>query len=541
MPRLTISQQISLFALVMVLSMSLGGCFSYFQIVQTQNIWQSYQLEVTTRFNILADLQTHFNRGIAQLRTEEGMLRSEGGRELSQENIEKLEKPFQVILQSIHQYQQIGQLSAKEDDLLKGISVSSQKYIHYTEQMAHNPGKAVQTSENDTKTDLIRMEESFQQLKDLSQQRSQEKSDTLHKTIFITKSILIGSFFPIMIIGFSPYWVLRRSIVSKLQRVTNVVQPMSQGDLTLRVPIATDQVNEIDELGRYVNKMADDLAATTQQSYINMRELAQTASNLAATSAELAASSSQTSTTIAEVVTTVDEVRQTADLANEKAQQLVSQAKRLTQIAESGEHASGEAIAGIRKINEEMEYIADSTIRLSEQTQKIGEIIDAVNDLADQSKILSVNASVEAAKAGEAGKGFAVVAQEVKSLAEQSREATRQIRTILSDIQKATSAAVMATERGNKAVEMGVTLSKEASQSITILKSNIEDSVIAAEQISASSHQQLAGMEQLVQAMEYIKDATTQNLDGARQLEGATRTLDGLSQNLTKLTEHFKV
>src|SRR5258707_7263519 len=103
-------------------------------------------------------------------------------------------------------------------------------------------------------------------------------------------------------------------------------------------------------------------------------------------------------------------------------------------------------------IRKQMEAIAQSIVRLSEQGQTIGLIIATVEDLAAQSNLLAVNAAIEAAKAGEHGKGFGVVAQEVKSLAEQSRQATNQVRTILSDVQKATATAVLATEQRNKAV-----------------------------------------------------------------------------------------
>ena len=94
--------------------------------------------------------------------------------------------------------------------------------------------------------------------------------------------------------------------------------------------------------------------------------------------------------------------------------------------------------------------IAEHILALSEQTQQIGEIIAAVNDLADQSNLLALNAAIEASRAGEQGRGFAVVAHEIRSLAEQSKAATAQVRTILSDIQRATNAAVMATEQGTK-------------------------------------------------------------------------------------------
>jgi methyl-accepting chemotaxis protein len=195
----------------------------------------------------------------------------------------------------------------------------------------------------------------------------------------------------------------------------------------------------------------------------------------------------------------------------------------------------------MNRIKKEMDYVADSIVELSEQTQSIGEIISAVNDLADQSNLLSVNASIEAAKAGEHGKGFAVVAQEVKSLADQSKESTAQVKTILNDIQKATGTVVMATEQGSKAVETGENLAVRSGGAIRTLSSSIRDSEDSASQIAASSQQQLVGLEQLVQAMESIKEASMQNVGGAQQLESAAKNLDDLGRGLKELAKKFNV
>jgi methyl-accepting chemotaxis protein len=180
-------------------------------------------------------------------------------------------------------------------------------------------------------------------------------------------------------------------------------------------------------------------------------------------------------------------------------------------------------------------------VRLSEQGQAIGEIIATVNDLAEQSNLLSVNAAIEAAKAGEQGKGFAVVAQEVKSLAEQSKQATAQVRTILGDIQKATTAAVLATEQGSKAVEAGVAQSAEAGESIRQLADSVIDAAQAATQISASSQQQLVGTDQVALAMENIRQASAQNVAGTRQTEIAARNLHELGLRLKQLVVQYKL
>jgi methyl-accepting chemotaxis protein len=269
--------------------------------------------------------------------------------------------------------------------------------------------------------------------------------------------------------------------------------------------------------------------------------LAFSVGEISATSAQLATCAQETSTAVAEILTTVEEVRQTAGVSNDKARGVADRAGNISRTSDDGQKATEEAVNGMGRVKDEMEYIAESIVRLSDQTHSISKIIGAVHGLADQSNLLSVNASIEAAKAGEYGKGFAVVAQEVKSLADQSRGATDQVKTILSEIEKATSAAVMATERGNRAVEDGVGLSSQAGETISMLVSGVSDSVQAATQIAASSQEQVVGIDQLAVAIESIREASGQNVDGARQLEDATAGLNELAQKMKSMVDGVKV
>ncbi|RJX35801.1 MAG: methyl-accepting chemotaxis protein [Desulfurivibrio sp.] len=333
---------------------------------------------------------------------------------------------------------------------------------------------------------------------------------------------------------------IAKTIVKPLAHMSDIFSRVSKGDLTVSVERTTRQ----DEVGMLMNAtyhMVDTLRGQVEQIREGTNRLASSITEISSSVAQLATSSTETSTTIVEVGSTLEEVRHTVQLSDTKAKQVAEQASQASQISTAGKRASEEAVEGMKKINEEMEYVADSIIRLSEQTQNIGEIIGAVNDITDQSNLLSVNAAIEAAKAGEYGKGFAVVAQEVKSLAEQSKEATSQVRSILNDIQKATSAAVMATERGSKAVKAGMNLTAEAGETIATLENTMAESSQTVGQINASSHQQLVGMDQLVLAMENIKDATAQNVDSTKQLENATHDLDELARSLKMIAERFTV
>ena len=270
----------------------------------------------------------------------------------------------------------------------------------------------------------------------------------------------------------------------------------------------------------------------TRQLRETIAQLSSSAAEILATTTQVAASATETASAVSETTATVEEVKQTAQVANQKAKYVSESAQKVAKVSQVGRKSVESTIQGMHVIQEQMESIAGSIVRLSEQSQAIGEIVATVNDLSDQSNLLAVNAAIEAAKAGEQGKGFAVVAQEVKSLAEQSRQATAQVRTILGDIQKATSAAVLATEQGNKAVEAGMKQSAETGESIRLLTESIMEAAQAATQIAASSQQQMVGMDQVALAMENIKQASVQNVAGARQAETAAHNLNDLGQKL---------
>jgi methyl-accepting chemotaxis protein len=259
------------------------------------------------------------------------------------------------------------------------------------------------------------------------------------------------------------------------------------------------------------------------------------AGEVSTTVSQIAASAGETATAVAETSTTIDEVRQTAQLAKESAMGVSDSAQSAAQASRNGLDAMRASADGLKRIGEQVKAITGSVVILSEKGQAIGDIITTVNDLAEQSNLLAVNASIEAARAGEQGKGFAVVADEIRSLAEQSKEATKQVRSILIDVQKATSAAVLTTEQGGKAVQEGQKLADQAAEAINTLAVAITQAAQAATQIAASSQQQLAGTEQVGNAMQNIKEASLQNQASTTQLATAARNLRDVGLNLQQL------
>jgi hypothetical protein len=261
------------------------------------------------------------------------------------------------------------------------------------------------------------------------------------------------------------------------------------------------------------------------------------AAELMAVASQVSASAAQTAASTNETTVTVEEVKQTAMLANEKAGEVVQSTDGAHKVMEDGLNQVEGTITGIEHMHESMDVVFETISRLSERALAAGDVIAAVNDLAEQSNLLSVNASIEAAKAGEYGKGFTVVAQEVKSLAEQSKQAVSQVRTILSEIQKASDTAVRAAEQGRDSVEAVRRQSVEAGEAIQNLAEGASEVAQSAVQISASSRQQLAGMEQISQAISSINAASNQSVGGTRQVEQEVRHLQDLALQLKRLVQ----
>jgi len=238
---------------------------------------------------------------------------------------------------------------------------------------------------------------------------------------------------------------------------------------------------------------------------------------------------------VTETVSTVEEITQTAESSNDRAKAVAESALRAVENGVAGRRAVEDTVAVMGDVKTRTESIANSILALAEQAQAIGDIIAVVNNVADQTNILAFNAAIEASRAGEQGKGFGVVASEIKSLAEQSKKATVQVRQILGEIQRATNSAVIATEHGAKTVDEALRTVSQADESIRSLTDIVSDAARSATQISASANQQSIGMVQIQRAMRDISDTTSQNLASTRQTEQAARDLDAIGIRLAEL------
>lgn len=326
-------------------------------------------------------------------------------------------------------------------------------------------------------------------------------------------------------------------MTQSLQEKAELFQQIAAGNLTVAVKTPADR----DVMGKACAAMVAALRTEMQAIREGVNVIASSASQISASTTELASAASQTASAVSETTSTVEEVKQTAHLSTQKAKYVFDSARKASDVSQQGRKAIDLAVEGMNFIRTQTDSISESIMKLSERSQAIGEIIASVNDIADQSNLLAVNAAIEAAKAGDQGKGFAVVAQEVRNLAEQSKQATAQVRTLLNEIQRAVGEAVMSTEQEMKAVEAGMRQTSEAGDSFRRLADTIEESAQAATQITASSQQQLVGMDQVVLAITNIHQASSQNVAGAKQVENAAQNLHDLGQELKQLIDRYRL
>ena len=354
------------------------------------------------------------------------------------------------------------------------------------------------------------------------------------------RNIFLAAGAGVLVASLLGVFALGRMLADPLQQLVAIAHRVTAGDLKVSVP-RTERSDEVGVLGHSFATMLDNFRGVHREIQEGVNVLASSATEIFTATAQIAASATETATAVSQTTSTAEEVKQTAQVSAQKAGNVADIAQRAAQSAQVGRKAIDESIAGMSHVREQMELIAETVVRLSEQSQAIGEIIASVNDLAEQSNLLAVNASIEAAKAGEHGRGFAVVAQEIRNLANQSKESTGQIRTILNDIQRATTATVMAAEQGSKAVDAGVKQVNQSGEAIRTLAESIVSAAQAATQITASAQEQLIGIDQVTIAIQNILQASKQNATGTQQAEAGAKNLNQLGQNLKAIAQKFTV
>jgi methyl-accepting chemotaxis protein len=355
---------------------------------------------------------------------------------------------------------------------------------------------------------------------------------------FSSRAMIIGGLLVIVLVSVVGLLV-QRSITGPLTTFMQFVERVGKGDLTQQANISS--ADELGELGKCLDQMVVGLKDVAAQARFATENLASASAEILASTQQQAASTGEQAAAVQQTTITMEEVTQSGAQISERAKQVAASAEATASASHAGLQAMENTTRTMEGIGEQAEAVAENVVSLSEKTQAIGEIIATVNDIAEQSHLLALNAAIEAAAAGEHGRSFSVIASEVKNLADQSREATVQVRGILGDIQKGINSSVMLTEEAVKRVESGKQQADVANRTIRTMTDSIQQSVQAFQQIVAGSNQQQIGFTQVMQAVRDIGQASQQTAASTQQLEKAAVNLTALSQQLQKAVERYRL
>ncbi len=359
--------------------------------------------------------------------------------------------------------------------------------------------------------------------------------------------VLVVAILGLGIFIFASVW-LSRNITGSLNQLMGGTEKVGGGDLDHRISLASK--DETGELARRINQMTEkrqgaEREVSTRTAERNrvlvgvneavVRMTTGTAELLAGVAQQTAGAQEQAAA-VSQTAATVDEVSQLSEQNSRQAKEMNDAARRSEEVSRAGKEAVVTAQQMMQTAKERTHVVAQSILALAERGQAVGEVITLITELADQTNILALNAAIEASRAGEQGKSFAVVAGEVKSLAEQSKKATVQVRQILTEVQKMANNAVLSAEEGTRSLEAAAKAADHAGTTVLSLSSTIAAFGDSVTQISSAVTQQNTGVSQIHQAIRDISQATTQGLAATQQNDRLARDLDLLAKELRELT-----
>ncbi len=329
------------------------------------------------------------------------------------------------------------------------------------------------------------------------------------------------------------------AIVAPINEASQVLQSMAEGDLTRNMSGTYN--GDYDTIKNNINNVINSLNQLLGEITESSGKLAVSVSDISASVEQMAAGASEQTTQANEIAFSVSEMTQTILENTQNASEASKIAKKAGDNATNGGKVVLKTIEGINRIAEIVVKSADTMKNLGASSDKIGEIIGVIEDIADQTNLLALNAAIEAARAGEHGRGFAVVADEVRKLAERTTKATKEIGQMIKQIQTDTNGAVESIKTGTVEAENGKELANEAGKSLEDIITNSERVTDIVNQLASASEEQSAAGEQISQNITSITNVTVQTAEGINLINDASETLNRQTDYLKGLIEKFKL
>jgi methyl-accepting chemotaxis protein len=294
-------------------------------------------------------------------------------------------------------------------------------------------------------------------------------------------------------------------------------------------------------MGNSLQRMTENLRGMVTQLTDNSNQLVSAANEVASSSEQMSRGAQDQTNQVTQVSTAIEEMTATILQSSKNAGEATDASKNASDTATGGGQVVSETIQGMQKIASVVRESADSIGKLAKSADQIGEIIGVIDDIADQTNLLALNAAIEAARAGEQGRGFAVVADEVRKLAERTGKATGEITDMIKGIQQETTEAVESMESGIKEVDNGRELADKAGNSLNEIVNMSQQVMDMIQQIATASEEQSAAAEQISKNVESISAITRQTASGAEQSASAAEELNRQAEGMKEMVSRFKI
>ena len=328
-----------------------------------------------------------------------------------------------------------------------------------------------------------------------------------------------------------------RSLIDYMKNLAGAATQIAANNLTVQV----EPKSEKDALGVAFKTMTNNLSNMIKELTDNATQLVSASTEIASSSEQMARGSSEQTSQTAQVSSAVEEMTATIVESSKNAGEASGMAREAASAATEGTKVVSQTIEGMNKIAKVVQDSANTIQALSKSSDQIGEIIGVIDDIADQTNLLALNAAIEAARAGEQGRGFAVVADEVRKLAERTTKATKEITDMIKGIQSDTKGAVVSMEQGIHEVDGGRQLADRAGESLNAIlgfSQRVQDMI---QQIASAAEQQSAASEQIARNVESIANVTKENAAGLEQSASAAEQLNRQAEGLQSMVSKFQV
>lgn len=327
--------------------------------------------------------------------------------------------------------------------------------------------------------------------------------------------------------------------ISPVKDGSSVLAKMAQGDFTIRVEGNYKGDHQI--IKNSINMLGESLSGIIGNVRSAIEATASASSQISSSTEEMAAGAQEQSSQTSEVASAVEEMTSTIIQTTQHASTAAEYSKTAGKTAKNGAEVVRDTVTGMNRIADVVGGAAAIVSELGNNSNQIGEIVQVIEDIADQTNLLALNAAIEAARAGEQGRGFAVVADEVRKLAERTTKATKEIAVMIRQIQKDTSNAVVSMENGTKEVQIGKELASKAIKSLDEIIESTDKTIAAINHVAKASEEQSSAAEQISKSIDGISNVVQQSAIGLQQIARASEDLNNLTTNLQNQVSGFKI